>query len=604
MASTWLTRLRVGGKLVDAKGVSRLYRQRISNGQLTMLLLAGLVAVATAMASTPKGQILYAFMGAQVERAVGFRQLVLRRRPPRGAERGGLAGQGGGVRHLMIDFRYHVVSLVSVFVALAVGIVLGAGPLGGPIDQQFQNEVSRLTATNGQQKADLESAAKAIKERDDFATQLTPTLVARQLLGRSVALVSLPNTDGDTVKVATTTLEAAGAHVTTHIEITTAWTDPNASAERAALLSTLASGSAATGPASSSQAASPAGADPSSSPSGTGAALVGGVGTAKATPTQAPSSKPDPALTLATVLARDVLTANPALSSQPDADAEAELNAMAKAGMINIASDFTGKATQVVLVVPTVKDATVAGDGQSASPTTDDTPMWLQLATQLDAGWGRCRGRGSPVLGGRRRGGGRGPRRRGPGEASVDRGHRRHPDGGPGRRLRLAGTAGGGCRRLRLRPRGHGAVACHGARAMSRCPTRCTTGVVAAAVGAALARGLWAAAVRRPPGGAERWQRTNHRGEQLTLLEGPVMAGSLVVGALSVPGLPPQVRLAAAVAAAGAGGVGVLDDLAERGGSKGLRGHLSAAAPGRGHHRGGQDRGPGRDRAGGRRAGA
>src|SRR5699024_12266951 len=34
MASTFLTRLRVGGKLIDAKGVSRLYRHRISNWQV------------------------------------------------------------------------------------------------------------------------------------------------------------------------------------------------------------------------------------------------------------------------------------------------------------------------------------------------------------------------------------------------------------------------------------------------------------------------------------------------------------------------------------------------------------------------------------------
>ncbi len=72
MASTWLIRLRIGGKLVDAKGVSRLYRQRISNGQLSMLLVAGLIAVATAMASTPKGQILYAFMGARLNELWAF----------------------------------------------------------------------------------------------------------------------------------------------------------------------------------------------------------------------------------------------------------------------------------------------------------------------------------------------------------------------------------------------------------------------------------------------------------------------------------------------------------------------------------------------------
>lgn len=63
MASTFLTRLRVGGKLVDAKGVSRLYRQRISDAQLAVLLAAGLFALAVAMAVTPGGRALYALAG-------------------------------------------------------------------------------------------------------------------------------------------------------------------------------------------------------------------------------------------------------------------------------------------------------------------------------------------------------------------------------------------------------------------------------------------------------------------------------------------------------------------------------------------------------------
>ncbi|HEU4676117.1 MAG TPA: putative cytokinetic ring protein SteA [Motilibacteraceae bacterium] len=55
-ASTFLTRLRVGGKLVDAKGVSRLYRSRIGTGQLVVLVLAGLLALVVALAATPTGQ--------------------------------------------------------------------------------------------------------------------------------------------------------------------------------------------------------------------------------------------------------------------------------------------------------------------------------------------------------------------------------------------------------------------------------------------------------------------------------------------------------------------------------------------------------------------
>ncbi|PID55233.1 MAG: thiamin pyrophosphokinase [Micrococcales bacterium] len=64
MASTFLTRLRVGGKLVDAKGVSRLYRQRIANWQLALLLCAGFFALLMALQSTASGQV---FVGLLVQ---------------------------------------------------------------------------------------------------------------------------------------------------------------------------------------------------------------------------------------------------------------------------------------------------------------------------------------------------------------------------------------------------------------------------------------------------------------------------------------------------------------------------------------------------------
>lgn len=72
MASTFLTRLRVGGKLVDAKGVSRLYRQRISNTQLAVLFFAGLLAVAVALAATPSGQTFYSLLGARLDDLVSW----------------------------------------------------------------------------------------------------------------------------------------------------------------------------------------------------------------------------------------------------------------------------------------------------------------------------------------------------------------------------------------------------------------------------------------------------------------------------------------------------------------------------------------------------
>ncbi|WPF80924.1 putative cytokinetic ring protein SteA [Sanguibacter sp. 4.1] len=67
MASTFLTRLRVGGKLVDAKGVSRLYRHRISTAQLVLLAVAGLAAVVAAMVSTSVGQTFLGLTGARMD---------------------------------------------------------------------------------------------------------------------------------------------------------------------------------------------------------------------------------------------------------------------------------------------------------------------------------------------------------------------------------------------------------------------------------------------------------------------------------------------------------------------------------------------------------
>jgi hypothetical protein len=98
--------------------------------------------------------------------------------------------------------------------------------------------------------------------------------------------------------------------------------------------------------------------------------------------------------------------------------------------------------------------------------------------------------------------------------------------------------------------------------------------------GVAAARLARAALERRPPGGHARWQRTNHRGGTLTLLEGPALAVGSLAALLTAPRVPPRLRAAGAAAVAGAAAAGLLDDLAERGGRKGLRGHLGALARG------------------------
>jgi UDP-N-acetylmuramyl pentapeptide phosphotransferase/UDP-N-acetylglucosamine-1-phosphate transferase len=104
--------------------------------------------------------------------------------------------------------------------------------------------------------------------------------------------------------------------------------------------------------------------------------------------------------------------------------------------------------------------------------------------------------------------------------------------------------------------------------------------VVAAAAAAGVARAGWALR-DRVPGGPRRWERVNHRGEPVTLLEGPAWAVGALTGLAAAPGLPARLRGGAALAVAGSAVLGAVDDLAGSSADKGLRGHLGALARGR-----------------------
>jgi UDP-N-acetylmuramyl pentapeptide phosphotransferase/UDP-N-acetylglucosamine-1-phosphate transferase len=104
--------------------------------------------------------------------------------------------------------------------------------------------------------------------------------------------------------------------------------------------------------------------------------------------------------------------------------------------------------------------------------------------------------------------------------------------------------------------------------------------IAAAAIGAGTATLAYRWLTRTPPGSDEQWTRVNHRGENVTLLEGPALVAAAGVAAAVAPGLPHRLRTAAALAAIGAGALGAYDDLAGSSASRGLRGHLGALAKG------------------------
>jgi UDP-GlcNAc:undecaprenyl-phosphate GlcNAc-1-phosphate transferase len=113
----------------------------------------------------------------------------------------------------------------------------------------------------------------------------------------------------------------------------------------------------------------------------------------------------------------------------------------------------------------------------------------------------------------------------------------------------------------------------------------------ALAVGAAsavAARAAYRALRRYPPAGEQTWARTNHRGDSVTLLEGPAVAvgavGAEVLAAAffhsSERTVSSRSPLALVVTGGGALGFGVLDDLAGSGKRRGLKGHLGALRQG------------------------
>jgi UDP-GlcNAc:undecaprenyl-phosphate GlcNAc-1-phosphate transferase len=104
--------------------------------------------------------------------------------------------------------------------------------------------------------------------------------------------------------------------------------------------------------------------------------------------------------------------------------------------------------------------------------------------------------------------------------------------------------------------------------------------ILACGLAAVSARLAYAGLRRWPPGGAATWTRTNHRGEPVTLLEGPAVAAAAVAATMTAPGLGARGRAALAVAGAGAAAFGCYDDLAGSGARRGFRGHVGALARG------------------------
>lgn len=120
----------------------------------------------------------------------------------------------------MINFRYHVVSLVAVFLALAVGVVLGASVLGRGLNhqvlQQAQADRKQLSELRQQQLAE-----KQLNHyRDAYDEQVGVKLTTGRLAGQQVAILVMPGGPNQVVKNVSAAVKTAGGKVTTTVNLT------------------------------------------------------------------------------------------------------------------------------------------------------------------------------------------------------------------------------------------------------------------------------------------------------------------------------------------------------------------------------------------------
>lgn len=139
----------------------------------------------------------------------------------------------------MIDFRYHLVSLISVFLALAVGIVLGAGPLKEAIGDQLTGQVETLRSDKEKLRTELSQAEADVASRDAFLAATSAQLTAGTITGRRVTFVELAETDDAVVEAVSAHLVTAGAQVVGSVSVSEQWTSEGQARYRQALVPSL-----------------------------------------------------------------------------------------------------------------------------------------------------------------------------------------------------------------------------------------------------------------------------------------------------------------------------------------------------------------------------
>ncbi len=119
----------------------------------------------------------------------------------------------------MIDFRYHLISIISVLLALSLGILVGSGFLGDPLLEDIKKRTDAVNAANDR-LLELASKLRAeIRQRDESFQEAAPLLLESRLTDRQVVMFVLEGTPGGMIGEITDAIEEAGGAVATTIRV-------------------------------------------------------------------------------------------------------------------------------------------------------------------------------------------------------------------------------------------------------------------------------------------------------------------------------------------------------------------------------------------------
>jgi hypothetical protein len=132
---------------------------------------------------------------------------------------------------LVIDFRYHLVSLIAVFLAVALGIVIGTTALNEPILADIKNQVSALENDKRSLEDRTQSLQAQLDTSDAFDEAVAPALVDGALAGKSVLLVvTNEGVAPETVDQLTSLIDDAGGTVSGTLTLKPEYSDPSSAA--------------------------------------------------------------------------------------------------------------------------------------------------------------------------------------------------------------------------------------------------------------------------------------------------------------------------------------------------------------------------------------